>query len=66
MAWVAADGDGSECMFASKPIRSKGYKCWQVDYDRMLFDVIDLPKGSVKKLIGIDLSWKDEPVELKE
>ena len=25
-----------------------------------------LPKGSIKKLIGRDLTWQDEPVELKE
>lgn len=28
-------------------------------------DVITLPKGSIKKLIGKELSWNDEPVELK-
>ena len=27
---------------------------------------IRLPKGSIKKLIGRDLDWNDEPVELKE
>lgn len=32
-------------------------KCWQVNYDRILFDVVCLPKGSIKKLIGIDLSF---------
>lgn len=26
---------------------------------------IELPKGSIKKLIGRELSWNDEPVELK-
>lgn len=26
---------------------------------------IELPKGSIKKLIGRDLDWNDEPVELK-
>lgn len=26
----------------------------------------DLPIGSIKKLIGRELSWSDEPVELKE
>lgn len=26
---------------------------------------IVLPKGSIKKLIGKDLTWEDEPVELK-
>lgn len=28
--------------------------------------VLYLPKGSIKKLIGRELSWNDEPVELKE
>lgn len=27
---------------------------------------INLPKGSIKKLIGKDLSWSDKPIELKE
>lgn len=27
---------------------------------------LNLPKGSIKRLIGKDLSWSDEPVELKE
>ena len=29
-------------------------------------DDIYLPKGSIKKLIGRDLTWEDEPGELKE
>lgn len=65
-AWLAVDYDGFEYIFASKPIRCKGSKCWQVDYDRMLFDVVCLPKGSIKKLLERELSWSDEPVELKE
>ena len=51
-AWLAVDYDGFEYIFASKPIRCKGSKSWQVNYDRMLFDVVCLPKGSIKKLIG--------------
>lgn len=27
---------------------------------------IELPKGSIKKLIGRELSWKNSPIELKE
>ena len=64
-AWLAVDYDGFEYIFASKPIRCKGSKCWQVDYDRMPFDVVCLPKGSIKKLIGRELSFSDKPVELK-
>lgn len=34
----------------------------------LLFDYskLTIPNGSIKKLIGRELSWKDEPVELKE
>ena len=66
MAWVAVDFDGFEYISASKPIRCKESKCWQVNYDRMLFDVVCLPKGSIKKLLERELSWSDESVELKE
>jgi hypothetical protein len=30
-----------------------------------IYDSIKLPKGSIKKFIGRELSWDDEPVELK-
>lgn len=29
-------------------------------------DFVRMPKGSIKKLIGRELSWSDEPVKLKE
>lgn len=29
-------------------------------------DVVRFPKGTIRKLIGRELSWEDEPVELKE
>lgn len=31
-----------------------------------VYDYVELPKGTIKKLIGRELSWDDEPVELKE
>ena len=78
MAWLAVDKDGKEGIFVFKPYRrnynwslSKPYepKYWTDedvnDYgnkDTRIF----LPKGTIKKLIGKDLAWKDEPVELKE
>ena len=36
------------------------------EYEDLYDDWVDLPKGSIKKLIGRELSWNDEPVELKE
>ena len=63
MAWVATDLiNKGEAIFPIKPLR--GYNYWYVlsDYNRR----IALPKGSIKKLIGRDLDWSNDPVELKE
>lgn len=63
MAWVAVDKDGIENIYKSKPYRA--YDHWWDDHDG--FDTeVSLPKGSIKKLIGRDLTWEDNPVELKE
>lgn len=62
MAWVAVDKDGRECIYQFRPKRRNipfiplyEYSMW-----------ITLPKGSIKKLIGRDLTWKDEPIKLKK
>ena len=57
MAWLAVDGDGEEYIYTVEPERSEGF--WNC------FESIQLPKGSIKKLIGIELTWQDETVELK-
>lgn len=75
MAWVAVDAYNDEYIFQNKPKRDGN---WWVDPIYESFDGqggvltyhhnsdIKLPKGSIKKLIGRDLTWKDEPVELTE
>ena len=73
MAWLAVDSKGSETIFAEKPIRSK-FNVWLVrvvfsmnpDSETITNDTsfIRLPQGSIKKLIGRDLTWEDEPVEI--
>lgn len=67
MAWLAVHNDGKEGIFTNKPAR-KGGLWWDTQYiDHTRYDTeIRLPKGSIKKLIGKDLTWEDEPVELKE
>ena len=74
MAWVAVDAHSGEYIFQNKPKRDDN---WWVDPIYESFDGlgeleyhyysdIKLPKGSIKKLIGRDLTWQDDPVELKE
>lgn len=73
MAWVAVHKNGEESIFSHKPTRGNKLDFWfdEVEEGDIMGDVIynteiSLPKGSIKKLIGRELSWKDEPVELKE
>jgi hypothetical protein len=61
MVWVAVDYNNTECVFTMKPSRSP-YKTWRVT---VYGNYIKLPKGSIKKLIGRELNWSDEPVKLE-
>ncbi len=68
MAFVAVDKDGSENLFDQvKPYRDRSLGCWFPYYDKdgETHPWIELPKGSIRKLIGRELTWLDEPVELK-
>ena len=62
MAWVAVDKDCRECIYQFRPKRSGETFIPLYEYGMWMA----LPKGSIKKLIGRDLTWEDNPVELKE
>lgn len=68
MTFVAVNKNEDENIFEAMPERCFGWQ-WVPTFcepqDR-IYDSIKLPKGSIKKFIGRDLSWSDEPVELKE
>lgn len=62
-AWVIVDYDG-EFISDKEPFRDMfniGYYGFASDAN-----VVKLPEGTIKKLIGRDLTWKDKPIELKE
>lgn len=62
MSFVATDKDGSEWIYKDVPLR-ENYKRWfPSDIDR---DCFPLPKGSIRKLIGRELTWEDEPFLLE-
>ncbi len=65
--YVAVDKDGDEYIFEqAMPYRQDDY--WLPNYDKHgeSYAFIYLPKGSIAKLIGKELTWDDEPHELKE
>lgn len=61
MAFVAVDKSGAEFVYTKKPRRSTFWRYWYPND----CSYVKIPKGSIKKLIGKELTWEDEPVELK-
>ena len=67
MAWVAVDKNGEEAIYSIEPIRGtneikRNTEIWVLHSIGEHY--IHLPKGSIKKLIGKNLTWDDEPVEI--
>lgn len=60
MAWVCVNSCGTELIFETEP--HKVAYSWRDNEGSCR--CIALPKGSIKKLIGKELSWNDFPVEL--
>ena len=72
MAYLAVHSWGDEVMFHNRPTRKEN-RYWQDD--KVYWEIrghttcaqdysIVLPKGTIKKLIGRDMTWEDEPVNL--
>ena len=67
MAWLCTFGNGDEYIFEEKPTKGKSiyspkYNYWYTG----TYHKVKLPKGFIKQIIGKELTWDDEPVELKE
>ena len=62
-AWVAVDYSG-EYISDKEPFRDMfniGHYGFASDAN-----VVKLPRGTIKKLTGKDLTWENKPIELKE
>lgn len=66
MAYLAVDKNGGEYIHYCIPIRGFNNDA-SIEEDGWIDggDCIRLPEGSIRKLIGRELTWEDEPVELK-
>lgn len=65
MAWLCITKGEVEVIFGDKPYRVKvskdgPYSFW-CSKDQ---NYVMVPKGSIKKLIGRELCWNDQPVEI--
>lgn len=66
MAWLAVDKDGSEYIYENEPIRDD-YSFIPID-DGLIWDdypFIELPKGTIEKILGRKLTFDDGAVNIK-
>lgn len=67
MACLAVDRDGTEWIWSYRPLRNKYRGRWESLYsEEGEYQSVELPKGSIEKLIGKILTWADEPYEMEE
>lgn len=65
MCYLCVNEDNKEYVFDYEPVREDGYWDFQEDkHGEPIGSMIELPIGSIEKLIGKKLSWKDNPYEL--
>lgn len=65
MAWLSVDLEGNEFISSIKPEKNCGSIAISVN-KHPFRELIHISKGNIKKLIGRELFWDDEPVELNE
>lgn len=62
MAYFAVDWDGTEVVFSEEPRR--GHDQWFVTGEE--YYVCPLPRGTIHKLTGLNLTWNDDPIQREE
>ena len=60
MAFVCVDKNGTELISNNSPYKDSEMTRWSTKNSKY----VELPKGTIKKLIGRDLIFDDDPVEL--
>ena len=66
MAYLCVDRDG-EYIADNEPRRSWfEWEGWGRNTDGETCTLIEIPKGTIKKLIGKEMTWEDEPICLEE
>ena len=71
MAWVSVDNNGNDKISIGKPFRGWG-SMWEYEEEVCIESecgtvemIIDIPIGTIEKIIGKKLTWEDDPVEIK-
>lgn len=63
MAYLCVDKDGTEVIYDACPKR--GETIWRPMRRLYSSQYVELPKGTIAKLIGREMTWEDEPVKIE-
>ena len=64
MAWIARDKDNTLFIYTDKPERREDFELFTISSLELYSYHIELPSNADEKLIGRNINWKDEPVEI--
>lgn len=64
MAWVAVNKNGSETIFEDRPVLYENYEFGLNCSEWTDFMLVNLPKGTIKKILGYELTFETSPVEI--
>ena len=70
--YLAVDENEQEFLYPVEPFRNNDNNTWIIDKVHMcteekgcmMLSPTMLPKGSIEKLLGYKLTWKDEPISI--
>lgn len=65
MAWLAVNYNGEEYIFSNKPYRRDFVTKNSQWICSVNTECVKLPCGAIEKLISKNITWQDEPVEIK-
>lgn len=72
MAWIGVDHDGTELLYDYKPVWIDLKKLTKKEIEELQpsnpegVAFVTLVPGSIKKIIGRDLTWEDGPIEIND
>ena len=72
MAWLSVNENGHENISMGKPFRGWG-RMWEHE-EKVCIEsewgtvstIIEIPIGTIEKIIGKKLTWEDDPIEIKQ
>ena len=72
MAWLSVNENGNENISMGKPFRGWG-RMWEHEEEVCIESewgtvstIIEIPMGTIEKIIGKKLTWEDDPIEIKQ